>query len=174
MINDDEDEPRPQYQVGYKRPPTEHQFKKGVAGNKKGRPRRKTNFDLGGKMDAQIAELILSEAGRSVSVRENGRAEDVPIKAALLRTLNHSALKGDLRSQVEALKLILAAERMKVEQKTASVTKCPKCAELEGMSDDQLIEDLMGLLETGKLKLPNGIQLEVRDDDEDDDPWQVG
>lgn len=181
MSDDDPDEV-----VGYRRPPKKSQFKKGVSGNRKGRPRRKTNFEVGPNMDPEIAELILSEASRAVSIRENGRAEDVSIKKALLRTLNHSALKGDLRSQVEALKLILAAERFVTEQKSGLAGgACPRCSELAAKSDAELAEDIMELLTTGKLKLPAGIELEIREDEDpspkgvgladenDDDPWGV-
>lgn len=161
---DDED-------VGYRRPPKAKQFKKGQSGNPGGRPRRKTNFDVEANMDAEIAKVILAEASRPVPIRENGRRQDVSMKTALLRTLNHSALKGDLRSQVEALKLILVAERFTVQQKAGPGGRCPQCAELAAMSDDELVAEIMQLQETGRLKLPDGAVLVEVDDD---DPWGVG
>jgi hypothetical protein len=174
--------------VGYCQPPKKSRFKKGVSGNKNGRPRRKTNFEVGANMDPEIADLILKEASRTVSVRENGRAEDVSIKTALLRTLNHSALKGDHRSQIESLKLILAADRLIAEQKSGlGGGACPHCSELAAKSDAELMEDIMDLLSTGRVKLPAGIELEIREDEDeepaprvataadedDDDPWDV-
>lgn len=44
---------------------------------------------------------------------------------------------------------------------------------VEALTADELIGEIMELLETGRLKLPDGIQLEVCQDD-DDDPFGVG
>lgn len=79
-----------------------------------------------------------------------------------------------MRSLVESMKLILAAERMQQEQKSAGTPGlCPECAKVQSLSEAELISEIMELLETGRLKLPDGIQLEVREDDEDD-PYGVG
>jgi hypothetical protein len=152
---------------GYGQPPKEHQFKKGSSGNPGGRPKRKTHFEVGANMDPEIAELILAEAARPVSIRENGKSQGVSIKAALLRTLNHSGLKGDLRSQVEALKLILAAERFIAEQKSPRTSGCPVCSELQTVTEEELVDRMRDLLSTGRVSLPDGYELIEIDDDDD-------
>ena len=158
-------EDKPLKQSGYGRPPKTHQFKKGTSGNPLGRPRRKTNFEVGANMDMEIAELILAEAGRPVPIRENGKSQDVSIKTALIRTLNHSALKGALRSQVEALRLIAAAERFIVDQKTPRISGCLKCRNLESLTDEELDDRLRDLLDSGNVSLPDGYEIVVVDHD---------
>ncbi|MGY4185917.1 DUF5681 domain-containing protein [Bradyrhizobium sp. USDA 4459] len=49
--------------VGYRRPPREHQFKPGQSGNKSGRPK-------GSKNEATIIDQLLN---RKIEIRENGR-----------------------------------------------------------------------------------------------------
>jgi hypothetical protein len=176
MSEDEEGAGEPQEAVGFKRPPKASQFKKGASGNPGGRPRRKTNFEIGANMDAELAELIRTEASRTVTVRENGRTEEISIKSAMLRRLYHAGLKGDVRSLVEALRINLAAERFTAEQKAGPSGLCPQCSEFAAMSDDELIEYLMEMQSTGRFKPPGGgVLVMCNDDDPDeDDPWGVG
>jgi hypothetical protein len=160
--------------VGYRQPPKAHRFKKGKSGNPKGRPRKKDSVDLGSAMDPELAELILAEAGRSVPVRADGKAEEMSVKKAVVRSMILSALKGDLRSQTQTIKLILAAERSSLERKnpqSAIGGECAHCAALGAMTDEDLEAELMRLFESGKFKMPPGTELVFIDDD---DPWHGG
>lgn len=70
MMSDDEE---PKYEIGYKKPPAEHRFKKGESGNPAGRPRKaKTKFG-GHPMDSWYQKAWLDEASKVVTVTINGR-----------------------------------------------------------------------------------------------------
>lgn len=105
-----EDDDGDEEKVGYGRPPKKTQFKKGVSGNRKGRPRNKATPVVPVGMAPATAEIILAEARRLISVRENGKTEEMSTVQALVRGLNIDGLKGNRRGQVEALKLVRAAE----------------------------------------------------------------
>ena len=81
------------FPVGYGKPPTKTQFKKGQSGNPKGRPKGSTNLD----------ELIRKLLMKPVTVTQNGKATKVPTIEALLAKAISRAASGDHR----ALKLIL-------------------------------------------------------------------
>jgi Family of unknown function (DUF5681) len=80
--------PGASYQVGYGKPPKQHQFQPGQSGNPKGRPKGAKNTStllceiLDGKIDLRTGATV-----RKVSVRE-----------AILLRIAQSALKGDTKS----------------------------------------------------------------------------
>lgn len=97
----------------FRKPPVEHQFKKGVSGNPKGRPKNKPEqggFVLGGGIADRLAAVALDEATRSVTVREGDKVSEIPAMQALLRTLIRSGAQGDIRAARQVLELIARAE----------------------------------------------------------------
>ena len=71
--------------VGYGRPPREHQFKPGQSGNKRGRPK-------GSKNEATILSEVL---GRRVDIREKGRTRKITVREAIYLKFAEKALTGD-------------------------------------------------------------------------------
>ena len=74
--------------VGYGKPPRHSQFKKGMSGNSKGRPRGTRNF---------VSDLR-DELAEPVNVREGGSVSRVSSQRAALKKLRDKALKGDQRA----------------------------------------------------------------------------
>jgi hypothetical protein len=84
-----------EYKVGYGKPPTHSQFKKGQSGNPKGRPKRKTLF-----------RTEVQEIGRKMAtVRTNGKTSKVPMTRVILQTVLQRALDGDNTSTKQILEL---------------------------------------------------------------------
>lgn len=73
------------YRVGPKRPPREHQFRKGQSGNPRGRPKGSLN----------VRTLLLDELAAEVGVK-NG--ESIPVLRAILRRLVRKAAEGEMRA----------------------------------------------------------------------------
>ena len=117
------------YEVGYKRPPKEHQFKKGVSGNPKGRP----------KNNATFAENILDEMQEKIIVKESGKQKKITKKQALAKKLVAEALNGK-NSAIKLLLPILASETNLAKEVDEELT----------LNDAQIIEDYI------KRRLNNG------------------
>ena len=75
-------------QVGYRKPPTESQFKPGRSGNPKGRPKGRRNAAL------VVAEIL----NEKVVISENEKKRTVTKLEAILYTWVARALKGDARA----------------------------------------------------------------------------
>jgi hypothetical protein len=76
---------RSDYEIGFGRPPKATQFKKGISGNKKGRPKGAKN----------IATLFHQEMYQRVLISENGQRRTITKIEAALKQLTNKAATGD-------------------------------------------------------------------------------
>ena len=98
----------------YRKPPVEHQFKKGKSGNPNGRPRKKAvrpGFAaLGGGVVDRFDAMALDEATRPITVREGDKVSEIPAMQALIRTMFRAAAQGDTKAGRQLLEVIARAE----------------------------------------------------------------
>jgi Family of unknown function (DUF5681) len=87
---------------GSRNPPTHSRFKKGVSGNRKGRPKRKALV---------FGDIISKVQNTLTAYREGGRTKWASRLELALKKLVNSALKGDARSAEELFKLLAKASK---------------------------------------------------------------
>lgn len=93
MANDmsnDHKNPKPDYAVGFRKPPKTTQYPKGKSGNPKGRPKAETISDL-----APLVESIFAEPAK---IRDGEQTRTVSKLEAVLRVQIGLALKCDPRA----------------------------------------------------------------------------
>jgi hypothetical protein len=96
------------YPVGYKKPPSHTQFKKGQSGNPKGRPKGVKN----------IATDIKEELEEFVQITEGNKTFLVTKQRALIKSLLAKASKGDVRAAQTLLGLKAEVDQREHEQGT--------------------------------------------------------
>ena len=69
---------------GYGKPPKKHQFKKGVSGNPRGRPKGKKSF----------AALFKQLENEKITVQINGKTEKLTIEQAILKRVMIDSVAG--------------------------------------------------------------------------------
>jgi Family of unknown function (DUF5681) len=98
----------------YRKPPVEHQFKKGKSGNPNGRPKKKAVQPglgvLGGGVADRLGAMTMEEATRLVTVREGDQVSEIPALQALLRTMFRASAQGDTKAGRQLLDLISRTE----------------------------------------------------------------
>lgn len=95
-MTDDSENTNPEYEVGYKKPPSHTRFKPGQSGNAKGR--KEKSKDL--KTD------LYNELYGTIRIREGDREYKVTRQQALIKSLIARAIKGDHRATDKLLVLI--------------------------------------------------------------------
>lgn len=83
------------YPIGYKKPPTHTQFKKGQSGNPKGRPKGTLN----------VATALNKALAEKITVVENGRRKQVTKLHAAIIGMTNRAVKGDPKAMQQMLSL---------------------------------------------------------------------
>lgn len=84
------------YEVGYKRPPAQHQFKPGQSGNSKGRPKLIKDFKV--DLREELEEII--------TIQESGKSKQVTKQRVLIKKLLQKAVTGELGALKTIMTLI--------------------------------------------------------------------
>ena len=88
------------YEVGYKKPPRDSQFKAGQSGNRKGRPKDHRN----------TYNMLTEVLEQKISIKENGRDLRISKKLAMIMQLANKAVKGDVKAINSLLPHMLMAD----------------------------------------------------------------
>jgi hypothetical protein len=74
------------YEVGYRKPPKNRQFQKGVSGNPKGRPKKTLDFD----------SELLREVKSFVTLNDNGVRRRISKLQGIVKQLTNKAMSGNI------------------------------------------------------------------------------
>jgi hypothetical protein len=88
--------------IGHRRPPKQYQFKPGVSGNPKGRPKRKP---------ADVSEVIKDTLNAPIQIRNQGRTRTFTRTEVGLKKLVDNAVRGDLTAAATLLQVRTQASR---------------------------------------------------------------
>ena len=103
-------------EVGYKKPPEQHRFKKGRSGNPAGRRRKAAVEKRASSGTTALGEILLTEAMRPIKIRENDEVIELPMIQAALRSLGVAAVKGDHRAQLAFADMVKAVQTQRSEE----------------------------------------------------------
>jgi len=106
---------------GYKNPPKEHQFRKGVSGNPKGRPRKKKQSSSDPGLDLIVS--VHSELRKSVFVQENGKHREISKLDAFSAQLVAQSVNGKPSQQKMLLSLLMLDTHEETEKQTLEQLK---------------------------------------------------
>lgn len=120
---------KPDYDVGYGKPPKSTRFKKGKSGNPRGRPKKENPRRL--KLSDAPSEYIFEEeVFRLINLTDNnGEKVSLPTYRAILRAQMVSALKGNRFAQKEVISRTERLGREKQDQKISHYVELKQCKE---------------------------------------------
>ena len=126
--------PTGDYEIGHKRPPKAHQFKKGEINNPKGRPKGR----------ASATDALLREASRLVHVRKGEEVVAIPRAEALMRTLFNKALEGDLAAARLLLPYLVQADAEALREEMRRDDSTPDAEAPLPQVDEEAVRRMLG------------------------------
>ena len=119
------------YEVGYGKPPKQHQFRKGQSGNPNGRPRK----------NETLADLVVKLLDEPIQVRTKDGTFTMTSREAIVRTLIQRAATGDVRQTKMLMELIETNEReTRADQPQTGVVVVPVSFDID--KGPLLVEDV--------------------------------
>lgn len=98
------------YKVGYRKPPKNHQFRKGQSGNPKGRAKGSRNLET----------ILREEMDRVVTVSEGGQRRKYTKLEIILRVMADKAATGNIAAFRELMKLLTSTLQTPAESQSAA------------------------------------------------------
>lgn len=89
------------YDVGYGRPPKQHQFMAGTSGNPKGRPPKSRN----------AGKVLHDKLFERVTISQNGKRTRMTFMEVIAIQLRKKALEGDARAMDQLIRLLPIMQR---------------------------------------------------------------
>lgn len=138
-IDDDENEPKPEYDVGYGKPPVARQFQPGESGNPKGRKAKPKSVQV------QVQKAL----SKKVHITDGGQSKLFPFQDVIIRGLVTKAAKGDLKAVAFVF----------------SLANSPQYADTETISEDALSPEGKAMLEKMMNQYTGGDEAQADQDD---------
>ena len=127
------DDDKPDYKVGYKKPPLHTRFQKGQSGNPRGRPRGSKNFST----------LLTDALNEPVVVTEDGRRRKISKRELGFKQLANKFAIAEAQATKMLLGLMLERERLAA---AASPAERPSF----GSADEKVIANLLKRLRSSE------------------------
>ena len=112
------------YEVGHSKPPKASQFKPGVSGNPRGRPKGSKNKLRGN--EKKLNDHILKAANTKMRITQNGEETTMTAAQAASQMLSLKSAKGDIASTKLFFALLARAEEMRSEEIKETLIKVIK------------------------------------------------
>jgi len=113
------------YEVGYGKPPRSTQFKKGVSGNPKGRPKKALDFD----------NELLRQSRASITLNDNGLRKRISKHEAVIMQLLNKAMGGNISAARTYLDRHQAASEKVALLEVAQSRDLEKYNDLDSLTD---------------------------------------
>lgn len=134
------------YEVGYGKPPQSTQFKKGVSGNPKGRPKKPLDFD----------DELLRESRSLITINENGQRRRISKLAAVFKQLTNNAMSGNMPAARTYLDRVLVAFEKRALRQAAQARERERCNDLNNLTDEELMRLAAGALKDKEQEMKKG------------------
>jgi hypothetical protein len=129
------------YEVGYGKPPKHGEFKKGVSGNPKGRPKKVLGFGA----------QVMRELNSKLTITDQGKQVVITKFEVIVKQAVNKAAKGNLR----AIKLVADLRHQELEKGAEEQRSSPfnptlvdlSKVDARDLSDEQLIEVIRAVVE---------------------------
>src|ERR1700740_3091450 len=95
------------YSVGYGKPPSKNQFKKGKSGNPSGRRKR-----LLGKPLLDPRKLLIAELKSSIPIKENGKKKTLIKMEAIWKSTVADAIRGDKTARKYVMDFMMKQDKL--------------------------------------------------------------